>query len=285
MKKWMVIFIVIVLLFMIISLSSNYQLKNKLGQLENEIKLTKDQVNDTKDQVYDLKYEILETMEKENSLLSSYDIEISYENGEIQASIKVVPKEKRTDEKIFITLAREKKEAILVNDSQYKTKFVFPLKLKTAAIVSFESESSIRQELLPLENIERLLSIHYLSNWETRNDEPVTDSGIFSMHIDGEENIINGINSATLIIKDFHTGGEIGREQVVFEKDKEIGGLSFEVVLEEYLENIGSYIVAIEIKTEEGISYKGEIAHFETAKEGGATRSSGTGSMIPNWYK
>ena len=283
MRKWKVIFIVIVLLFMIISLSSNYQLKNKLGQLENEIISTKGEVNETKEQVYDLKYEILETMEKENSLLSSYDTEISYENGEIQATIKVVPKEKRSDEKIFITLAREKKEAILVNDSQYRTKFVFPLKLNTTAIVSFESENSIRQELLPIENIERLLTIDYLSNWETRNNEPVTDSGIFSMHIDGEDNIINGINKATLIIKDFHTGGEIGRQQVVFEKDKETEGLSFEIDLEDYLENIGSYIVAIEIKTEEGISYKGEIALFKTAKEGGATRSSGTGSMIPNW--
>lgn len=274
---------IIVGLFMIINTWTVFILKEKMTNLENEIRWTRNEVSKTNSAVENSRYEIIEKMLKDESLFSFIDTELRYINGQIQATIKVVPKEKFADENIFISLAGKKEEAILTNGTAYTAVFNFPKPETIKPYVSIESARGIKEEVLPEVYIDKLLAIQYESYWGNRDNSSLGNEDILLIDIFCPDEIRNEITNATIIVKDGRTGDEIGKFKALIKKEVETKGLSLEANFKEYSKNAGSYSVFVEIKTEGGILYSDEVAQFSINTGNGSSRISVGGMMYPSW--
>ena len=144
---------IIVGMFMIMSIWTMVLLKRQIKSLENEMgRINSNIINEIGNNNYaisKLREELLNKMERDESLLSSFETEYGFKDGQLEITVKVVPKEKHIDERVFLSLGNEKKEAISNDDSTYMASFTSKASQRFTPIVVFESSSGMRQESLP----------------------------------------------------------------------------------------------------------------------------------------
>ncbi len=297
MNKYKKIAVIIVCIFMIMNIWTTLLLKDQVKNLQNEIGRMhsnfSNEINHTNRSIYDMQNKLLDKIEKGESLLTSFETEVEYKNEQLEVTVKIVPKEKRADEIIFLTIGDEKKEAVSINSSDYTATFVFKLPQQIITTVSFESLTGIRQEVLPEKNIEKLLALGYESSWDAENTPPIKETEILTLVVYAQDekssSLLEGIPTPTIVIRDNYTDIEIGRKEMqptetkATFRNEELGAITFNAELSEYGKKEGAYAIWIELKTKGGISYSGEIAHFSNEINQGYSAGSGTGELYPKW--
>lgn len=287
---------IIVFILIIINTWTTLSLKKEVSNLQDEIsRMYSDfdyELKNIRQYTYDLRNDLVDRIEKGESLLTSFETETNYEDGQLEVAIKVVPKEKNIDEIIFLSVDDEKKEAISTNGSDYVSSFVLTTPQKTTPKVLFESPTSIRQEVLPELDIDELLSLGYESNWEIQYESSNKEEEILSLIVYTNDtkssSLLSGTPKAEVVIKTTNTDTEIGRKKMNLTENKEplkeeLKAISFNADLGEYMSEEGSYDVWLEMEIEGGIFYSEPIASFEHNGKQSFSRGSGGGSMYPTW--
>ncbi|WP_352420694.1 hypothetical protein [Proteiniborus sp.] len=297
MNKYKKIAVIIVCIFMVVNIWTMLSLKDQVKNLKNEVGRMhsnfSNDINYANRNIYNMQNELLDAIEKGDSLLASFETEVEYKNERLEVTVKVVPKEKRSDETVYLSIGDEKKETSTVNDSEYTATFVFEMPRQIIPTVSFESPTGIRQEVLPEINIDKLLALGYESRWDAENTPLVRNTEILTLVVytqdEKSSSLLKGTPTATIVIRDNYTDTEIGRKEMqpteikesfIYELDEAI---YFNVDLSDYLKKEGSYAVWVEIKTEGGIFYSEEIASFSNEANQGYSAGSGTGELYPKW--
>lgn len=297
MNKYKKIAIIIACIFMIVNIWTTLSLKDQVKDLQNEIGRIhsnfSNEINHANRSINNMQNKLLDKIEKGESLLTSFETEVEYKNEQLEVTVKVVPKEKSTDEIIFLSIGDEKKEAISINGSDYTATFVFKMPQQIIPTVSFESLTGIRQEVLPETNIDRLLALGYESSWDAENTPPTRDTEILTVTVyaidEKSSSLLKGTPTATIVIRDNYVDTEIGRKEMQTTETKatfrneELGAISFNADLSVYRKKEGSYAIWIEFKTEGGIFYREEIASFSNEGNQGYSAGSGTGELYPKW--
>ncbi|AEE95529.1 hypothetical protein [Mahella australiensis] len=302
MDKGRRIWAIIVSIFMIANILMMMSMKGRINDLHNEIDrmnagLT-DEIRRTNQDVNNLRNDLISKIEKSESLLASFETEVEYKNGQILYTIDFVPKEKRNDEIIFLSIEDEKKEIVSTNGSSYTaTLALMKHQSELAPIISFESPTGIRQEALPRENLNELFSLGYDSSLENEGGSAEEDKKILKLTVYTRDvkasSLLSGTPTATAVIEDASTNAEIARKKMQFEEagaalEKEkTKAVSFTADLSEYGEKGGPYAVWVEIETENGIFYREQVASFygeyNVKKERVAEFAVGTGVLYPVW--
>lgn len=289
---------IIITTLMIINIWTTLSLKKHVKNLQNEVGRMHSnfshEIRNSNMYIDDLRHELLNKMEKGESLLSSFETEVDYKNGKFEITVKVVPKEKGIDEIIFLSLDGEKKQATSDDGSDYIATFEIPMSPKLTPTVLFEAPTGIRQEVLPEIYLDELFSLGYDSGWGIDNSENISSNKNKAMftftvypHDERSVSLLKGAPRATILIKDNITDTEVGCEEMkLLEKssyDKELKAISFEADLSRYLKKEGSYTVWVDMKTEDGISYRTEIASFDYNGNHSGTAGGSSGTLYPNW--
>lgn len=297
MNNYKKVAVVIVCIFMVVNIWTMLSLKDQVRNLKNEVGRMhsnfSNDINYANRNIYNMQNELLNAIEKGDSLLASFETEVEYKNERLEVTVKVVPKEKRSDETVYLSIGDEKKETSTVNDSEYTATFVFEMPRQIIPTVSFESPTGIRQEVLPEINIDKLLALGYESRWDAENTPLVRNTEILTLVVytqdEKSSSLLKGTPTATIVIRDNYTDTEIGRKEMqpteikesfIYELDEAI---YFNVDLSDYLKKEGSYAVWVEIKTEGGIFYSEEIASFSNEANQGYSTGSGAGELYPKW--
>lgn len=297
MNKYKKIAVIIVCIFMVVNIWTMLSLKDQVRNLKNEVGRMhsnfSNDINYANRNIYNMQNELLDAIEKGDSLLASFETEVEYKNERLEVTVKVVPKEKRSDETVYLSIGDEKKETSTVNDSEYTATFVFEMPRQIIPTVSFESPTGIRQEVLPEINIDKLLALGYESRWDAENTPLVRNTEILTLVVytqdEKSSSLLKGTPTATIVIRDNYTDTEIGRKEMqptetkATFRNEELGAISFNADLSEYRKKEGSYAVWVEIKTEGGIFYSEEIASFSNEANQGYSAGSGTGELYPKW--
>jgi len=288
---------VIICIFMVVNIWAIFSLKKQVNNLRDELGRMysnfDNDINYVNRSIYAMQDKLLDRIEKGESLLISFETELEYKNEQLEVTFKVVPKEKRTDEIIFLSIGDEKKEAVIVNGSYYTASFLTKPSQQIIPTVSFESATGIRQEVLPETNIDELFTLGYESSWGDENTNSVKNTEILTLVVYVQDKkssfLLKGTPTATAVIIDNYTGIEIGRKemqptenksQFIKEPDEAI---SFNVDLSEYRRKEGSYSILLELKTEGGVFYSEEIASFNNEKNKEYSAGSGSGNLHPKW--
>lgn len=288
--------VIIICAFMMVNTWTTLSMKEQIKNLENEIgtmhsRFSNEIINTGQD-INNLRNDLVSKIEKGESLLSSYETEAEYKNQQIVYTVKVVPKEKRIDEIIFLSLGDEKKEAISTNGSDYTASFVITMPQKIIPIISFESPTGVRQEVLSETNLHELFSLGFESSWENQNSSSEKDKAMLALTIYAQDershSLLSETPTATIVIKDISTDTEIGRMEMQSTEvnpmfNKELNAISFNADLSDYSKKEGSYNVWIEIKTNGDIFYCEQIATFNYDGKYSSGLGSSSGILYPVW--
>lgn len=290
-KKGMTI---IICIFVFFSIRTIFSLKEEVQRLKNEIVIMNHNFNDEIRRVnYYLensKSELVSKIERGESLLSSLETEIEYKDEQIAYSVNFVPKEKGTDETVFLSIGDEKKEAISSNGTNYIATFMLPVDQRIAPIISFESTTGVRQEVLQETNFDKLLSLGYECRWEDRTSFEETDKRPLTLTVYAQDeraySLLSSAPDATIVVKSTIVDTEIGRKKMnVVETAPYLIGkessISYNVDLSEYLKNEGSYSIIVELRTKGGLFYSEEVASYDNRE---TRKSSGWGSQAGQMY-
>lgn len=294
------IVVIIVSIFMVVNIWTTLSMKEQIKSLQNEIRIMRSEYNNevrnTSQYINNLRSDLLSKIEKGESFLSSFETETEYRNEQIVYTVKVVPKEKRNDEIIFLSLGDEKKETISTNGSDYTATFVLTMPQKIIPIVSFECPTGVRQEVLPETYLDELLSLGYESGWNSHSSSTGEHEDIFIMTVyardEKSHSLLRGKPTAAIVIKDISTDTEIVRKKMQSIEgntafNKEVGAISFSADLSDYSKKEGSHTVWIELKTEGGIFYREQVASFSNDYDGkqssGSGNTGGIGTLYPVW--
>lgn len=277
--------------FMIVNVWTTMSLKKQVKNLQNEIgrmhSNLSNTVMNTGQGINNLRNDLVSKIEKGESLLSSFGTEVEHKNGQLVFTVKVAPKEKRTDEIIFLSLGGEKKETVSVNGLEYTAAFALKMPQKITPTVSFESSTGVRQEVLPEIYPDELLSLGYESSWEIESNSPENNNEMFMLKIytlnENSRSLLSETPAATIVIQDLFTDAEIGRKKIQLTESKTSGSISFNADLSEYQKKKGAFTIWIEIKADGGIFYREQVASFNYEGEHSSGTSSGTGVLYPVW--
>lgn len=297
MNNYKKVAVVIVCIFMLVNIWTIFSLKDQVRNLKNEVGRMhsnfSNDINYANRSIYNMQNELLDAIEKGASLLASFETEVEYKSERLEVTVKVVPKEKRSDETVYLSIGDEKKETSTVNDSEYTATFVFEVPRPIIPTVLFESPTGIRQEVLPETNIDKLLALGYESSWDTENTSPVRDAEILTLVVYAQDekpsSLLKGSPTATIVIRDIYTDTEIGRKEMQPTEMKAIfinepdEAIYFNVDLSDYIKKEGSYAVWVEFKTGAGIFYSEEIASFSNDANQGYSTGSSAGELYPKW--
>lgn len=299
MDKGKKLIVVLLCIFMVINiwliLSMKDQitvLHDKIGRMQSEFN---NEITDTSQDINNLKNDLISIIAKNESLLSSIETEVGYINDLILFTIQIVPKEKNNNESIFLSLGDEKKEAVSADGSVYTAYFEITMPQRIIPVVSFESQTGVRQEVLPETNINDLLSLQYKSYWKDPDSSSDNDEETLQLTVYAKDqksySLLSGAPAAVIVIKDAYTSDEIGRKTMqIIENDKpfnkELNAITFNADLSEFCKREGSYFVWVEFRTESGILYSDQIASFsnEYDRKGdssGGSLGEGGGILFP----
>ncbi len=289
-KKTMLLVVCVILLA---NLWTTISLKEKITNLQNQLGQTQGQlyqvIDNTSQEINSLRQDLLDKIAQGDSLLSTYDTEVSYKEGQLECLISVVPKELHTGELVYLTIGAEKKEAATFNGSDYTATFQVAPTKSIVPVVSFEAAAGVRQETLPEVLLDDYLSLGYDADLTTSSE----GKGILtiSLYAANEKSfeLISGVPSVTAIVKDTVTGVELGR--VAMQPDSNemepLKEITYQAALKEYTEKEGSYSVSAEITTKNGLLYQAEIAAITYEVDDNQRSTSGnfgsTGTIMPIW--
>ncbi|WIV11525.1 hypothetical protein [Proteiniborus sp. MB09-C3] len=287
---------IIICVFMISSIWTMLSLKKQVKNLQNEVGRMHSNFNNkirtTNQYISNLGNKLVSKIEKSESLLSSLETETEYKNEQLAFTVRAVPKEKRTDEIIFLSLGDEKKEMVSTNGLDYTAIFALKMTQKIVPIISFESLAGMRQESLPEIYLDELLSLGYESRWGNQNNSTEKNEEILTLtvYVRDEKSyfLLNETPTVTIVIEDISTDTEIGRKEMQLTEadakfNKELSSISFDVDLSEYRKKEGAHTVWLEMKTKGGIFYREEVASFDYDGKQSSFAGSGTGVLYPSW--
>lgn len=287
---------VIIVVFMILNIWTTLSLKEQVKNLQNEMgrmnSYLRNEVRSTNSSINNMKKDLLKKIEQGESLLSAFETDVEYRDEQLAVTINIVPKEKRSSERVFLSLGNEKKEMTSFNGSVFVQTFELTMPQEIIPTVSFEASTGVKQEVLPEINITEFLSLGYQSDWGTVDSSSEKKKGMFTLTVFARDqkssSLLNGKPIATLVIKDIVTDSVIGRKDMQLVEsnppyNKELGAISFRGDLSKYHNMEGSYQVWLELKTKGGIFYREQIASFENADKSGFSMSSGGGTLYPVW--
>lgn len=277
-------------IWMTLSLSQQVSnLQNQINAMRSESSNEFRQANNNIDT---LRSDLEESIRKGESLLSSFESEAEYKDGQILYTVRLVPKEISPDGKIFLTIDTERQEAISSNGAVFEAVFALAQAQAVTPVVSFESPDAVKQEALPEEDLAVKFSLGYDVDWDYSNDvsEKLGEIILFTVHARSaaDSSLLSSVPSADVIIKDAYTDTEIGRAKMQIKDAAYQKEIVLYADLGEYREKEGSYTVWVEMKTEGGIFYRDQISSFSNEySKGGSIKSArvgGSGGILyPVW--
>lgn len=163
----------------------NAALQDKVDQLSQQVSSLSNQLVDTR---YDLSDEIgtlRRDMEEENSLFSTVETEMGYENGALTLAVTVVPKELSAGETAQVALSTGE-SAALIDDGTGRLSgtLTCPLRESLEPVVSLTAGETTRREILPTLWTNELFTIKGESRWGA---EDGTSSNVLSLTLSAPE--------------------------------------------------------------------------------------------------
>ena len=294
-------FTTIILAFMIISLFNIFSMKNQINNLEREISRIHNSYDggfrDIRYEISTLRNDLFDKIHKGESMLASYDVDAKYNNGRVLYTVDIVPKEKQRDEKIFVSIGANKEEAMDANSSSYIATFDMEPDSEIKPLVTIESSTGVRQEVLPNTYLDELFCLEYDLIWNNRNSSH-DENGKFSIFIyannENSTSLLRGEPKATVVIIDTSTDLEIDRIKMDIEGnysgEDEPKTIKFNGDLSAYVKKEGRYEVFLELETEDGLDYRELIAAYSNQKISSSSSESmshagGSGMIYPIWNK
>lgn len=278
----------------ILNLYNNIKLRNEIQSLEGQIMNIQNSINgelgyvsSTMDQ---LKADIKAELEKQASILSQQNIEISYDEGQMQVALSAVPKEYNGEE--IVKFIVDKEEVTATNEGGvFIAKLTIEPRESIEARVKFINGDNVRQEVLTPINISEEFAIQTqtLLGDSLPGLEPVLEKDfekykntlILSYYSNSLENTVAAKN-ITAIIKDRNTEKIIAKLQmekpsaelrnIEYFKGAEV---AYSVDLSEYRNEEGQYEIFCDLTLENGLHYYFSMATFENYKNGGSFGTSG----------
>lgn len=294
-------FTIAIAAFMMISLFNIFSMKNQMNHLEREISRLNNRYHeesrDTRYEISTLRDDLLDKIQKGESMFTSHEIDAKYHNGKVIYTVDIIPKEKQGEEKIFVSIGENKKEAMDTNGSSYIATFEMEPSSEIKPLVTMESPTGFRQEILPITYLDELFGLKYDAIWGNNGGDSQDEKGIFSISLYGNENtasLFRGEPKATAVVIDRSSDLEIDRIQMDIEgndsREDEPRTIQFNGDLSAHIEREGSYEVVLELETEDGLEYRESIAAYRNQKTGSLSSesmsSSGASGMIyPVWDK
>ncbi|MBF7097013.1 hypothetical protein [Alkalibacter mobilis] len=276
-------------------------LTDKVSDLENRLDYMNSDISSgisrAESAVFNLQSELISRIEKGESLLSYSDSKVGYLDGNINISIKAVPKEIASDEKVFIAIGENKKSATTQNGSEYTADFIVEMPTKVVPTIIFESSGSTRQETLPEIDVNRTLILNYECiwgdpYWENEGEVQVDQENMFTIIFYKENRqfaeIIDEIETVKLIVIDPVSDREIGSK--FMEKTdstseyflKELSPSAYNLDMEEFYKNQGTFEIWVEVTTDSGLRYKDGVASFQRDTSTSFSEG-GQGYLNPVW--
>ena len=294
-------FTIAIYAFMIISLFNIFSMKSKINNLEWEISRIRNSndsgFRDTGYEISSLRNDLLDRIDKGESMLTSFETDAKYIDGQILYTIHIVPKVKQNDEKVFISIGDDMEEAIYTDSSNYIATFTIEPTLEIKPLVTIESPTGVRQEVLPNTYLDELFGLNYDSIWYNSTSSS-DEKGMFSLFLyannDNSISLLSGEPNATAVILDRTSDIEIDRIKMEMEennpRENEPKTIKFNVDLSEYINKEGSYEVFLELVTEDGVNYQESIASYTNHKMNSLrsesmSSSMGSGLIYPIWVK
>ncbi len=259
----------------------HFEFRNEIGIFNHTLSSLKDQ--------------LANEIKNSESLLSLSQVEADYKKGQLEIIVQVVPKQIRGSETLFIILGDQKKQAQQASDFSYKAEFAITLPQKIIPVVSIESASEIRREVLPETQVDQMFALTYDSVWgqdsgSSLKEKYLLNVGLYPCHQESQF-LLTGIHQTTIIIVDNCTGTEISREMMypvgpdenelamVIKKSK---GIIYQCDLGDYFTRDGSYAMHLELEIENGLFYSEQIGSFENHGQR-STSNIGGGVLYPKF--
>jgi hypothetical protein len=239
-------------------------------------------------------------IEDVSSILSGYDMSLSYADGKIIVGVNVVPKAVYAQETVSIALDTEsgaQKAAAQADGTGYKANVSVPPCDSIQATVVFESPQGVRRETLPEVNVRETLGFNCESKWMNEAYPDEAGGGVLTVVA------YNGVQSVTpyidpkrvQLVVESADGTETGRVDAQAEQAEEpaleLGGnvsdeakqRAFVGNLSEYVDLVGHYNVYFELESAEGLNYRAYVADFENDGEGFGGWSANGGTVYPQF--
>lgn len=254
-------------------------LQNKISNLSNDVS------NNFSNLSYGLEEfekEIGIQLEKQASILSSHNIDISYEDGRMQIKLSAVPKEFNGEETVKFILGDEELPAVNEGGAFVATCSTEP-RDTVKARVQFINGDEVRQEEFPLFNIVEELAIYPNVLWGDsfydmkEKSEEYKELLVLSIYNSNKKIGLMNPREITLIIRDSDTKKAIKEIPMEVPPSEIINSETFKYDDEEtfvysadlsgIMDMEGEYVVDCNLVTEKGLRYNFQVGEFTSNKQ------------------
>lgn len=255
----------------------NAALRNKVDQLSQQMSSLSNQLVDTRYDLSDQVGTLRRDMEAENSLFSTVETELGYENGALTLAVTVVPKELSAGETARVALSTGE-TAVLTDDGTGRLSGVLTCSLRESLepVVSLTAGDRTRREILPTLWTNELFTLKGDSRWEDG-----TPSDVLSLAFNAPESSALEVETVTVEVRaailEVVEGSLVDTVEAVPQADG-----SWRADLSQYLntEEEYDYDFWVSVTTGEGVPLRSDQPVADCQQNGdGSSSSWGEGSF------